>query len=177
MKRLTLATSLVLVFLSVAAQGQSAARSNSTLRTSAGDDDASRAVQQLKHLQKSVIVYKSLGEFEENGKLANVSRETFETELAAVTPQLQDIIARMPTGKLKSQLTNALASYRDGAFWWAKIDQRRVISAASLAFEQKEVSPSDASFASTIPYTVAIHWRQAARYLAQAERNLARASN
>lgn len=172
MKRLTLATSLLLFFSGVVAQGQSVARTNPTLRTSTPSNDAQQAIEQLKRLEQSVIVYKSLGEFEETGKLASVPIEAFTKQLAEVTVELNQIMARLPASKMKDQLANSLASYRDGAFWWAKLDQRRVVSVAALEYESKQIIPLDAAFASTIPYTVAVHWRQASRYLAKAERNL-----
>jgi hypothetical protein len=35
-------------------------------------------------------------------------------------------------------------------------------------------SPADTTYLSTIPYTVAIHWRQAQKYLSKAEKTLGR---
>jgi hypothetical protein len=71
---------------------------------------------------------------------------------------------------LKLQLTNALDSFRDGAFWWRKIDQPRVIDVSALAASAQTRSPADAAFVSSVPYTVAIHWRQARAYLNQSEK-------
>lgn len=172
MKHLTLATSILVLVCGAAAYGQSVARINQTLATPTMSNDVRTAIELLKRLQDSVIVYRSLGEFEENSKLARVPLQTFEAQLREVTIEMQEILARMPAGKSKDQLTNSLASYRDGAFWWAKIDQPSVVSVSSLAYEQKEATPSDTAFALTIPYTVAIHWRLASRYLSEAERTI-----
>ncbi len=172
MKRLTLAASTFLLIFSAAAHGQSIARTNSSAKSSLAADDARRAVAQLKRLQENVIVYRSLGEFEEDGKLARVPLQTFERQLREVTIELEEIFERMPSGKLRNQLTNSLESYRDGAYWWSKIDSPRVIDVSLLSYVQRANSPADMALASTIPYTVAIHWRQASRYLAQAENTI-----
>ena len=172
MKRLILAPSILLLVLSAAAHGQSAARINSP--TNAATSDAARAIDSLKRLQQDVIVYRSLGEFEEVRKLARVPLRTFEAELAEVSGDLEDILARMPSGKLKIQITNSLAGYRDGAFWWRQIDQPRIISVAELSFAEREATPANQALLSSIPYTVAINWRLASRYLNQAERTLSK---
>ena len=77
---------------------------------------------------------------------------------------------RLPQGKLKSEISNALDSYRDGAFWWLKIDQPRVVNVSALGSSEITRTPSDAAFLSMVPYTVAIHWRQAGNYLKSAEK-------
>ena len=174
MKRLILATSIAIFILSAVAHGQSVARVNATGNAATAGDDAARAIGSLKRLQQDVIVYRSLGEFEEGRKLARVPLRTFETELTEVTGELEDILVRMPSGKLKIQITNALACYRDGAFWWRKIDQPRVVSVAELSFEEREASPSNQALLSSIPYTVAVNWRLASRYLSEAERTLSK---
>jgi hypothetical protein len=172
MNRFILAASIAILILSAVAHGQSIPRV-ATTNTAAGDD-AARAISSLKRLQKDVIVYRSLGEFEEGRKLARVPLRTFETELAEVTGELENILVHMPPGKLKIQITNSLACYRDGAFWWRQIDQPRVISVAELSFAERESTPANQTLLSSIPYTVAINWRLASRYLNQAERSLSK---
>src|SRR5256885_3680769 len=124
-----------------AAHAQPTARVTPPINAATAGNDAARAINSLKRLQQDVIVYRSLGEFEEGRKLARVPLRTFETELKEVTGELEDILVRMPSGKLKIQITNSLACYRDGAFWWRKIDQPRVVSVAELRFEEREASP------------------------------------
>ena len=174
MNRLTLAASILLLVFSAAAHGQSIARANATMNASKANDDATRAIDSLKRLQQDVVVYRSLGEFEEGRKLARVPLRTFETELTEVTGELEDILVRMPAGKLKIQITNSLACYRDGAFWWRQIDQPRDISVAELSYEDREASPANQALLSSIPYTVAVNWRLASRYLNQAERTVSK---
>lgn len=174
MKRLILAASILLLVFSAAAHGQSVARVNARTNASTANDDAARAINSLKRLQQDVIVYRSLGEFEEGRKLARVPLRTFEAELTKVTGELEDILVRMPSGKLKIQITNSLACYRDGAFWWRQIDQPRVISVAELTFAERENTPANQALLSSIPYTVAVNWRLASRYLNQAERTLSK---
>jgi hypothetical protein len=134
---------------------------------------AARAIVALRRLDDDVLVYGSLGEFEDQGKLARVSFENFRDHLRDVTAEVEPLIARMSETELKAQISNALASYRDGAFWWGKIYQPRVVSVSALASELSRTS-SDAAFLSTIPYTVAINWRQARKHLSQAERETGR---
>ena len=174
MNRLTLAASILLLVFSAAAHGQSVERVNATTNASTANDEAARAIHSLKRLQQDVIVYRSLGEFEEGRKLAHVPLRTFETELTEVTGDLEAILMRMPSGKLKIEITNSLACYRDGAFWWRKLDQPRVISVAELSYAEREATPANQALLSSIPYTVAVNWRLASRYLNQAERTLSK---
>jgi len=182
MKRLSLP---LVPFLTMAvAYGQSVARVKPTpaeasvtelrTETEAVDDRvlAARSIAALKRLDKDVLVYHSLSDFEESGKLARVSFETFRNDLGEVTAEVEPLLSRLPPGKLKTEITNALDSYRDGAFWWQKIDQPRVVHVSALAFADHTRTPSDAAFLSTVPYTVAIHWRQARKYLKRAEERL-----
>jgi hypothetical protein len=175
MKPLALALALLILFIaSVATPGQSAARITRSDNSAAGGatSEAARAVVMLRRLDRDVLVYRSLGEFEENHKLARVSLETFKNDLAEATDEVEPLLRRMPESKLKTLLRNSLDSYRDGAFWWQKIDQRRVVHISELAFSGSTRTSSDVAFLASVPYTVAIHWRQAARYLKRAEETM-----
>lgn len=180
MNRLSLV--LVIFFFSIptVAFGQSVARARQlngadsliSQTELAGSDDlalATRAMTALKRLDSDVLVYRSLGEFEANGRLARVSFEAFANDLQAVTTEVEAILSRLPPSRLKTEISNALDSYRDGAFWWQKINQPRVVHVSALTATDFNRTPSDAAFLSTVPYTVAIHWRQAGRYLKRAE--------
>ena len=68
---------------------------------------------------------------------------------------------------------DALASYRDGAFWWQKIPDQRVVNVSRLSLTETEPAGADKFFAANIPYTVAIQWRQARKYLERAQIRLA----
>ena len=83
-------SSLVLIALlfiaPTAAHGQTVARVNlseaesriTELRTEDNDQMlAARAIAALKRLDRDVLVYRSLGDFEESGKLARVSCDAF----------------------------------------------------------------------------------------------------
>ncbi len=129
---------------------------------------AARSVFALKRLEKDVLVYRSLGDFEANGKLARVSYQAFRNDLNEVTDEVETMLARLPQSKLKIELGNALASYREGEFWWQQIDQPRIVN-VSAAPATGSSRLSDPAFLSNIAYTVAIHWRQANRYLKRAE--------
>ena|SRR5437016_5755197 len=171
MKRLTLVLSIFIPLLSasVLVQAQSVARVNQSASEVAAGDANAMAIAALKRLEKDVIVYRSLADFQESGKLARVPLQTFQQELSEVTREVQPAIMRMPACRLKTKLTNALDSFRDGAYWWRQVDQPRVVSVSALAATAVSQSLADEAFLSTAPYTVAIHWRQAHAYLNQAE--------
>jgi hypothetical protein len=178
MKRSSLALLTSLFFAPVAAYAQSVARLKQVSAPQPGIENtvsdemlmASRSLAALKRLEKDVLVYRSLGDFEASGKLARVSYPIFRNDLNEVTAEVESMLARLPESSLKAELTNALASYRDGEFWWQKLDQPRVVNVSALAFADTKRTPSDTAMQSTVPYTVAIHWRQAGRYLRSAER-------
>ena len=164
---------LILFFGSVVVCGQSVTRLQSPNllgETETRNDrvSAARALTLLKRLDDDVIVYRSLGDFEVNGRLAQVPFARFANDLQAVTNEVEPMLSRMPQGKLKTAITNALDSYRDGAFWWQKIDQPRVVHVSALTSTGTR-SSADSAFLASVPYTVAIHWRQANGYLRRAE--------
>jgi hypothetical protein len=180
MMRSSLALLTSLFFAPLAASAQSVARLKQVSTPQPGIENsvtdemaaATRSLVALKRLEKDVLVYRSLGDFEGNGKLARVSYQAFRNDLNEVTAEVEVQLARLPEGKLKAELGNALASYRDGEFWWQKIDHPRVVNVSALAGTRDSRAPSDNAWLSTVPYTVAIHWRQAGRYLRSAERLL-----
>jgi hypothetical protein len=164
---------LILFFGSVVVCGQSVTRLESPnllakTETRANRVPAVRALTLLRRLDDDVIVYRSLGDFEANGRLAQVSFAKFANDLQAVTNEVEPMLSRMPQGRLRTAITNALDSYRDGAFWWQKIDQSRVVHVSALTSTGTR-SSSDSAFLASVPYTVAIHWRQANGYLKRAE--------
>jgi hypothetical protein len=184
MKRSSLALLTSLFVAPMAAYAQSVARvkqfsAQPEIESKATDEMllAARSMVALKRLEKDVLVYRSLGEFEAHGKLARVSYQAFRNDLTEVTAEVEPMLARLPQSKLKAELTNALDSYRDGEFWWQKIDRPRVVNVSALAATRNVPTPSDTAFADTIPYTVTIHWRQANRYLRRAQHLMNAASN
>ncbi len=184
MKRSSLALLTSLFFAPVAAYAQSVARLKQVsapqpeIENTITDDMllASRSIIALKRLEKDVLVYRSLGDFEEKGKLAKVSYQAFRNDLNQVADEVEPMLARLPQGKLKTELINALSSYRDGEFWWQRIDQPRVVHVSALTSSNSSRTPSDTAMMSTVPYTVAIHWRQAGRYLRRAEQLMSSAN-
>jgi hypothetical protein len=173
MLRLSLALSTFsLLLISSAAYSQPLANLNRPADETKSRDTNVKAIAALKRLDKAVVVYRSRGDFEDEQRLARVSLRTFEQELREVTTELQPLLNEMPAGELKSRLTNAFDSFRDGVFWWRQIDQPRVVSISALAGSAGTRSPADAVFISTMPYTVAIHWRQAHAYINQSEKLL-----
>ena len=161
---------LIVAFAANAAPAQSLARINQRPDFDTTKTEV-RALASLKRLETNVIVYRSLGQFEADGRLARVTLQTFETELAKVNNELGSLLAEIPAGKFRTEIINAFDSYRDGVFWWRQIDQPRVVHVSALTSEPNR-SLADTTYRLTIPYTVAIHWRQAQKYLNQAEKTL-----
>jgi hypothetical protein len=173
MKRPSLAL-LILCFFCALAHGQSLTRATrySAELTNEGTADqvlATRAMLLLKRLDDEVIVYRSLGEFQESGKLARVSLDDFKSHLREAGAEVEAISSLLADSRLKNELRNTIASYRDGAFWWQQVYQPRVINVSSLTPETNR-TPADAFLLANTPYTVAIHWRQAHKYFQRAVR-------
>ena len=168
---------LIVCFSCALAHGQSFARRDRVadqVNEDATADQvvASQAILLLKRLDDDVIVYRSLGEFEEGRQLARVPFAAFKDNLTEVGAEVEELASRLPQGRLKSEIRNALASYRDGAYWWEKADQPRVIHVSELRSTDRKVTPSDSFFRATLPYTVAIYWRQANKHLQRALHHL-----
>jgi len=178
MYRLPLAPIAILVF-TAAAYGQSVARTqpaNASILESAARPEvaldslgAARAIEALRRLDRDVIIYRSLGDFEADEKLARVSYEDFAKDLQGVISEVEPMLSRMPQSRLKNEIQNALDSYRDGAFWWQKIHRSKVVHVSALTVFESSRTTSDTAFLASVPYTVAIHWRQASQYLKRAE--------
>jgi hypothetical protein len=130
-----------------------------------------RAIFLLKRLDDDVIVYQSLRDFEESKKLARVSLQTFQSHLIEITPELQKLVSSLPDTTLRADLIGAFASFRDGADWWEKVSEPRMVNVSELKCRGTD-STSDASFVAGIPYTVATQWRQANKYLQRAVKDL-----
>jgi hypothetical protein len=170
--RLTLLPTIVSVMLACSAAHAQTVAWNRTNAEAASGDAPAQAIEALKQLQGDVIVYRSLADFEAEGKLARVPLQIFEERLREVSAAVERLLDQMPAGRPKRELTNALDSYGDGVFWWRQIDQPRVVNVSALAYAESNRTSSDKAFLSSIPYTVAIHWRQAEKYLKQAEHDL-----
>ena len=132
---------------------------------------ATRAITALSRLDNDVIVYRTLGEFEESRKLASVSLATFQMHLREANNEVESVLPRLNDARLKTAISNALASYRDGAYWWEKIYQPRVIHVSEFRSNETDVTPSASFLNANLPYTVAIHWRQAHKHLQRAVRH------
>jgi len=129
---------------------------------------ARSVISSLKILESEVVVYNSLGEFEASSTLVRVPVERFTSDLQKVSADVELILSWLPQNKLKNELANALSSYQDGGLWWRRVYQPRVIDVSNLVSPEIR-TPSDTAYLSTVPYTVAINWRQGSKYLKRAE--------
>ena len=178
MKQASLAL-LFICFSCVCAYGQTLGRRDHTNAEVIEDATADQVVAAqsiliLKRLDDDVIVYRSLGEFEDGQKLARVSFETFKRDLNDVSREVEGLLSRLADSRMKTEIRNALASYRDGAYWWEKIDQPRIVKVSELTRSDADSMPTQTFFLASLPYTVAIHWRQANKHLQRAARQAVR---
>ena len=132
---------------------------------------ARQAISNLRLLESEVIVYKSLAAFEEGRALGRVSFPVFQNDLQRVSIEIEMILARLPENKSKTDLFNALSCYRDGAYWWGRISKTGVIHVSEPLTETSRTE-FDVAYRSSVPYTVAINWRNASKYLRRAAKNL-----
>lgn len=131
-------------------------------------DIAIRSIEALKRLEKLVPVHTSRGSFEANTRLSSVPFDVFRKEFERVLEEIEPLLCRLPQDKLKTQIVNALSSYRDGVFWWGRANEPRVITISALSFRHMTSTPAKAAYSTTIPYIVAVHWRHASKYLKRA---------
>lgn len=130
---------------------------------------AGRIIESLKILESKVLVYRSLGDFERSGKVARVSLADFKKDLQKLTREAESTLAWLPQNLLKSELSNSLHSFADGAYWWEQVDQPRVVRVSEMASRGLYVSAPQAALLTTVPYTVVVHWRQGSNYLQHAK--------
>src|SRR5438105_15416080 len=62
---------------------------------------AARAIAALKRLDNEVLVYRSLGDFEANGRLARVTFGVFKHDLQQATAEVEPLLSRLPQNKFK----------------------------------------------------------------------------
>lgn len=157
---------------SMYAQTANTTDASTNLRYSVKQDDvvrAKQAVARLEQLKADVLVYRSYGAFESDGRLARVPLETFTDKLNQVTAEVESILPQLSNAKLRGHLSNSLYSYRDGAFWWTKLGQQKVVTVANLRTAFTTTTPAEGFLQSTAPYTIVAHWRQANKYLLSAQ--------
>ena len=167
--RFSLALSILCLACACVAAQSHAKLSSVEGKTLAPERPAAKALRALRQLDQDVIVYRSPGELEESGKLARISLAGFQKNFELAAAEVNSLLPEIPPSKLRTEIINALASYRDGLFWWQQVDQPKVVQVSALAVTETSRAVSDRAFVSTVPYTVAIHWRQAHKYLSKAE--------
>src|SRR5712692_2368128 len=90
---------LLIIFISAAgACGQSVARLSESANSETQQRQAlaNHAVAALRRLDSDVLIYRSLGDFEADSKLARVSFETFRRDLDEVTSEVEPILSQLP---------------------------------------------------------------------------------
>jgi len=78
---------IILLLSSVTLRAQSVARVHQSINEAANGDANAKAIAALKRLDKDVIVYRSLADFQETGKLARVSLQNFSKRAERSNPR------------------------------------------------------------------------------------------
>lgn len=133
---------------------------------------ALRALEALRRLEGAVVVYRTRADFEEGGALARVTFESFDARLARASREVGLILAWLPESRPRAELRHALRSYADGRFWWARARCARVVEAGADCLSEAVRWRLGAAYPGAASYSVAVHWRNAARHLARAARHL-----
>src|ERR1700675_1526411 len=63
------------------------------------------AIALLKRLDRDVLVFRSLGDFEADGRLARVPFETYKKDFEEVSAQVGPMISRLPHSKVRSEIS------------------------------------------------------------------------
>ncbi|MEP6922293.1 MAG: hypothetical protein ABI967_14295, partial [bacterium] len=100
--------------------------------------------------------------------VARVPLQSFRKDLSEADLDLAESLVWLPQNRLRAELTNALLCYQDGAFWWGRVYQPRVVSVSDLAGSEGRFA-ADRSQQISASYTVVINWRQAVEHLRRAE--------
>ncbi len=130
---------------------------------------AAEGVETLERLGERVVVYDSLGDFEEGRELARVPYERFMSELEREAPRLRRILLWLPPGAAREEIRKATQAYLDGAWWWSKTQRPRVVRGAANSYAESDPAIARPVGETSARYTVALHWRQARDFTRRAE--------
>lgn len=135
-------------------------------------ESAAEAVAALRRLGGGVFVYGSYDAFAEGRSLARVPFKRFSRELKETSERVARLLSWLPESGLKAELRGALQTYRDGGYWWGKIYCSAVVRAGDDCLPADERMTFGGAYLATLPYTVAVNWRNADRHLTRAEKML-----
>ncbi|HEV3469889.1 MAG TPA: hypothetical protein VG148_11255 [Pyrinomonadaceae bacterium] len=133
---------------------------------------AESALESLRQLERLVVVYRTLADFEEGGTLSRVPFGSFEGRFEQTAGRVLLILGWLPETRLRSELRNALRSYADGRFRWSKVHCARVVEAGrdcATEFDRWRLGAARPN-----AYAVAVNWRNASEHLDRAAQLLGR---
>ncbi len=133
---------------------------------------AEQALASLSRLAGMVEGYSTGEAFEAALRAKRISFEQLSQEISESVLAVDQALASMPRGRLHLLLSNARSSYRDGLFWWGKVNRvyAKTVSVNNLASAEplKLIGlPSR-----TVSGTVLANWKSALRYTREAEKAL-----
>jgi hypothetical protein len=131
---------------------------------------AEHAVAALKGLAERVGTFSSEDAFENALRAKEISFEQVSGEGSKALSTVDRVLASLPRGRLYLLLHNARCSYQDGLFWWGKTYRirERTVSVNNLSAPDplKVIGLS----ASTVNSTALANWRNALKYMLEAEK-------
>ena len=134
-----------------------------------------RALTLLKSLDGKVNAYTSLGDFEEHGRVAEVSFDHLSSDFKTVAAAVRQLLASLPRSLVYYQLQNALSSYADGLFYWQQTYRRKELVVSANNWTAPATNNPRVLDAGVIDYTVVCNWRNARRYITNAAIEIERA--
>jgi len=137
---------------------------------------AARVSQTLKSLEGIVNTPAAYADYLEQRAEARVGFERLDAEFSEALGRAGTLLGWMPRSPVYYCLSSAWRGYRDGLFWYRKVQgSRRMVVSAAAGFER---NPLEALRIDTgqVGYTVVINWRAAAKYTRLAEQSLSAAA-
>jgi hypothetical protein len=131
---------------------------------------AGRIAQALKTLEGVVNVPPTYADYQEHRAASKVSFGRLEGEFADALGVAAALLAWMPRDPSFYRLSSARRSYRDGMFWYRKVNQSRelVVSANGFAGDPLKDLRLEADL---VGYAAVVNWRTAAKYTRLAEQS------
>lgn len=136
---------------------------------------AARVVEVLRPLEELLTVSRSFADYQERRALSRSSFDKLEREFADALGNAAGLLASMPRGPAFYHLSGARDSYRDGLFWYRKVNPARRMVVSASAFERDPLQEARLD-ADQVGYTISVNWRAAAKYTRLAEQSLSLAA-
>ncbi|HEX8160437.1 MAG TPA: hypothetical protein VF538_00950 [Pyrinomonadaceae bacterium] len=130
-----------------------------------------RIVEKLQPLQRLINNYPTYADYQEGRAASEVGPDRTDAEVADALSTASLLLASMPRSPAFYHLSGARDSYRDGLFWYRKVQRSRSMVVSAEAFEGDPLRDLRLN-ADQVGYAVVVNWRAAAKYTRIAEHSL-----